>query len=284
MSNYADIYYQSNDGLRLYARDYGHANPTHTILCVHGLTRNSGDFEDIAEHLNKHARIIAVDQRGRGKSDYDPNWQNYLPTTYVQDMFALIDHLNLQDIVLLGTSMGGLMSMMMVASKPEMFNRVIINDIGPVVAPEGLARIKAYVGKTKPVTTWQEAAERIQELNGHFYPDFTDEDWRRFARRTYHSSEDGYPVLSYDANISKPIAESEEASVSPDLWPLFEACANTPILTLRGEYSDILSTETMTEMQNRHPNCTCITIPRVGHVPMLSEPESIGAVEAFLKN
>lgn len=282
MNNYKDIYYKSSDGLSLYARDYTHPDPKHTILCMHGLSRNSADFEDIAAHLNQHSRVIVVDQRGRGKSDYDPDWQNYHTGTYVNDMFTLIDHLELDDIVLFGTSMGGLMSMMMVATKPEPFNRIIINDIGPVVDIDGLNRLKGYVGKTEPVTSWQGASIRTQEINGAFYPDFTDEDWMKFAHRLYHEQEDGCPILSYDPNIAKPIALSDEAAVSPDLWQFFEACFDTPTMVLRGELSDLLTTETFQEMQDRHPKCSGVTIHRIGHAPILNESESIAAVDAFL--
>ncbi|UTW54715.1 alpha/beta fold hydrolase [Kordiimonas sp. SCSIO 12610] len=282
MSEYQDVYYKSSDGLTLYARDYPHSNPKHTILCMHGLSRNSADFEEIIPYLHKHSRVIAVDQRGRGKSDYDPSPENYLPTTYVQDMFSLINYLSLDKVTLLGTSMGGLMSMMMAAANPALFEGIIINDIGPVVDPKGLNRIKAYVGKTKPAKTWAEAADRIRELNGPFYPDFTDDDWAKFAKRTYHEDSDGAPVLSYDPNISKPIEQSEEAAVSPDLWPLFEACASIPILVIRGEYSDILHPDTVDEMKRRHPNCMGITIPRVGHAPILNEDKSIAAIANFL--
>ena len=283
MSEYKDIYYKSSDGLSLYARDYSHPDPTHTILCMHGLSRNSADFEDIAAHLNQHSRIRVVDQRGRGKSDYDPNWENYLPATYVNDMFTLIDHLELKDIILFGTSMGGLMSMIMAASRPELFQRIIINDIGPIVNAEGLNRLKGYVGKTKPVTSWPEASIRTQEINGAFYPNYNEDDWMQFARRTYHEQENGCPILSYDPNIAKPIEASEEAAVSPDLWQFFEACNALPTLVLRGEYSDLLTVEIFQEMQNRHPKCEGVTIHRVGHAPILNESESVDAVEAFLK-
>lgn len=281
MTDYEDVFYAAPDGLKLYARDYRHKDASLTILCMHGLTRNSADFESIAPHLNERYRVVSVDQRGRGRSDYDPDWQHYTPVTYVADMWKLLDDLGVREVVLFGTSMGGLMSMM-AAMQPGRVKGAIINDIGPVVDPKGLARIKGYVGKTKPAASWPEAAARIKELNVQFYPDFTEDDWMKFARRTFHKGADGVPVLSYDPNISRPMADAPDDAVPPDLWPLFEMTTETPTLVLRGELSDILSAEMAEEMATRHPDCTAVMIPRVGHAPILDEPAAVTAIDAFL--
>jgi pimeloyl-ACP methyl ester carboxylesterase len=282
MPEYRDHYYTSPDGLRLYARDYPHDKPRATILCMHGLTRNSADFEGIAAHLAQNYRLLIVDQRGRGRSEYDSNIDNYQPAVYVQDMFKLLDELQLDKVMLMGTSMGGLMSMIMVAMQPQRFTAVIMNDIGPEIAPEGLARIKGYVGKTAPATSWEDAAEKSREINGAAFPDYTDADWMRFARATYREDESGVPRLAYDPAIAQPMQENQDAAVPPDLWPLFEAMANTPLLLIRGEITDILAPECVSRMQAIKPDMDIATIPGRGHAPILDEPECIAAIDGFL--
>ena len=159
MSNYTDVWYQSTDGLKLYARDYpcraGGVAQKATILCMHGLTRNSADFAGLAEHLSERFHVLSVDQRGRGRSEYDSVTSNYTPIIYVQDMFTLLDHLGLGEVILVGTSMGGLMSMLMAAMQPGRVRAIVLNDIGPELDPRGLERIKSYVGKSRPVSNWE---------------------------------------------------------------------------------------------------------------------------------
>ena len=282
MADYADYYYDSEDGLRLYARDYPHPAPRATILCMHGLTRNSADFEGIAGHLAPNYRLLVVDQRGRGLSAWDGDPANYQPAVYVRDMFRLLDSLQLYKVVLMGTSMGGLMSMIMSAMQPERLAAVIMNDIGPVVHSAGLARIKGYVGQTAPVRSWEEASERAKDINGHAFPDYTDADWLRFARALYREDDDGTPVLAFDPAISTPMLESTDDAVPPDLWPAFDALAAIPTLVIRGELSDILAPDCVAEMRRRKPDLQVAEIPRRGHAPTLDEPECIAAIDRFL--
>ncbi len=240
---YEDFYYESEDGLRLYARHYLHEAPRATILCMHGLTRNSADFEDIANHLASDYRLIVAEQRGRGLSQWDPNPENYSPGVYVKDMLRLLDLLGVETVILMGTSMGGLMSVIMKAMQPERIQAAIINDIGPVVDPEGLERIKGYVGKTEPARSWDEAVSLNKAINGHAFPTLAEQDWQAFTRALYRENEDGVPVLAYDPAISKPMLEAQESAVPPDLWPMFDLLVDTPVLVIRGELSDILSTD-----------------------------------------
>ncbi len=176
---------------------------------MHGLTRNSADFEDICNELADDYRLIVVDQRGRGLSDNDPNPANYNPLVYVQDMFLLLDKLELSSVILFGTSMGGMMAMMMAAMKPDMVEAIIINDIGPEIAEKGLDRLKKYVGKQFPVSNWEEAAKQTAAINGIAFPDATNEDWLKFAKRLYHEDDNGRPVIACDPNIAIPLADND---------------------------------------------------------------------------
>jgi pimeloyl-ACP methyl ester carboxylesterase len=282
MTEFADLWYHSADSLRLYARDYaGPGLDAPVALCMHGLTRNSADFAGLAPHLAQHYRVLVADQRGRGRSDYDPDPANYQPGTYVQDMFALLDSQGIQQALLVGTSMGGLMAMLMAAMQPARFSGIVLNDIGPKVDPVGLERIKRYVGKSRPVADWHEAAAQIRDINADAFPDFTEEDWLAFARALYREV-DGVPVLAYDPAIAQPMAASDDNAVPPDLWPVFESIRSLPILVIRGTNSDILATGCVAEMQRRKPDLVSAEIPLRGHAPTLDESESRRAIDSFI--
>ena len=284
-ADYVDYYYQSNDGLRLYARDYACRNTKETeppvVLCMHGLTRNSADFALLASHLSNRYRVISVDCRGRGKSEYDPNIANYNPATYVQDMLSLLASLKINKVILCGTSMGGLMSFIMGAAQPELVQGMIINDIGPEIDQRGLDRIKAYVGKSVPVSNWDEAVAQAKAINGIAFPDFSEEEWLDFAQGIYRE-ENGVPVLSYDPAIAQPIDEDDETAVPPDLWPLFDSLLSTPMLVVRGETSDILARSCVETMQERKGDLYYAEIPNRGHAPTLNEPAAVAAIDHFL--
>ena len=281
--DYRDYWYTSADGLRLYARDYpGPGGDALPVLCMHGLSRNSADFAGLADHLAPSRRGIVAEQRGRGRSAWDPTPANYTPLTYVQDMFLLLDELGLERVALIGTSMGGLMSFLMAAQAPQRFPGMVINDIGPEIDPVGLARIQRYVGKNPPVTSWDEAVAKTREINEVAFPDYSDEEWLAFTRNLY-VEQDGVPVLAYDPAIAEGMADPEETgAVPPDLWPVFEAAAAVPMLVIRGELSDILAADCVTRMGERDPDLESVEVPRVGHAPMLTEPEALRAIDAFL--
>lgn len=277
-----DVLYQSSDGLRLYARDYRNDQAKHTLLCMHGLSRNSADFAALCEHMADDYRIVAVDQRGRGRSDYDSSPDNYQLGVYVQDMFTLIEHLELQQPVLIGTSMGGLIAMLMQATQPGRFAGLILNDIGPVVNPAGLQRIKGYVGKIGPVNSWEEAARQVEMINKAAFPNFQRQDWEDFARNMYGEDDKGVPVLLYDPAIAKPMDEDNTDAVAPELWPVFDAALSTPLLLVRGELSDILAPDCVREMQARHADMHYVEVADVGHAPVLDEPQAVQAIKEFL--
>jgi pimeloyl-ACP methyl ester carboxylesterase len=252
------------------------------VLCLHGLTRNSADFDALAAHLAPRFRVIVPDQRGRGRSAYDPDPSRYQPPVYVRDTWRLLDHLGVGHASVVGTSMGGLMAILMVASAPERVGAVVLNDIGPEVDPRGLRRIMSYVGKGEPVTDWAGAVEALRKLNGEIFPDYGDEQWRTMARRTFREDDRGVPVLDYDPAISRPIAEDERAAAPPALWPLFDLMRWTPLLVIRGETSDILAADCLARMQARRPDLRVCVVPRRGHAPDLGEPEAMAAIDAFL--
>ena len=282
MVGYTDIIYDSSDArLKLYARDYGGAGMP--VLCMHGLTRNSADFEWIATHLSGLGyRVIAVDQRGRGKSAWDPEPVYYTPAVYCGDMLKLLGQLGITRSVLIGTSMGGLMAMIMGVMAPQAVIGMVINDIGPEIDKTGLDRIASYTGKGKPVATWADAAERAKETNGIAFPDYHDNDWLDFARRTYAMNADGQLAPAYDPAISNAFATPQPTVAPPDLWGLWDKLEGLPILSIRGGISDLLSADTVTKMGERHAGMTAVTVRNRGHAPMLDESEAVIAIEAFL--
>ncbi len=288
MAEFDDLTYLSADGrLTLHARDYGvPTGPEATgrvVLCMHGLTRNSADFHDLAMHLKDRFRVISADQRGRGRSQWDPDPKNYTPAVYVQDMIRLLDHLAVGKAIAIGTSMGGLMAMIMGVAHRDRLLGAVINDVGPEIDPAGLARIAAYTGKTRPATNWAEAAELARFTNGVAFPDYGPADWMAFARRLYAEDQNGVPVLAYDPAISKGLETRTDAPVvPPDLWPMWDGLKELPIMAVRGALSDLLSDATLRRMEERHPGLHSLVVPGRGHAPMLDEPGVPQAIDAFL--
>jgi pimeloyl-ACP methyl ester carboxylesterase len=277
---YSDIYYDSHDlRVKLYARDYG--GDGMPVICMHGLSRNSADFEVIAPRLAECYRVIAVDQRGRGKSGWDEEPANYSPALYVQDMFKLMGDLGIARAVLIGTSMGGIMAMIIAMIAPQAVIGMVVNDVGPELDVSGLERIKSYVGKSPPITSWADAAARAKQTNDVAFPDYSDEDWLAFARRTYHEV-GGVPVSSYDPGISGTFDPGGPVVAPPDMWGIWETLKEIPVLGVRGELSDLLSEATFGRMLETHPGMRAVTVANRGHAPMLDEPEAISAIEAFL--
>ncbi len=276
--NYADLYFRNTDGLRLYARDYpGPHTAGDTIVCLPGLTRNSKDFADLADHLSRRYRVICPDLRGRGRSNRDPDPSRYRPDTYVADIWVLADLLKLSSFSIIGTSLGGLMAVLMAAQNAARISRIVLNDIGPDVDPRGIERIRGYVGKSLPVNSWKDAAAQTAATNGVAFPDYTDTDWQAMARNLY--IQDGaVPVLDYDPAIAQGLAS---ASAAPNLWPLFDALAHKPVLAIRGALSDLLSEATFAQMKQRLPKLRSLLVPNRGHAPTLTEPEALAAIDAF---
>jgi pimeloyl-ACP methyl ester carboxylesterase len=278
--------WRSRDGLSLYARDYPAAGEERglPVICLHGLTRNSKDFEEIAPIIAGWGRrVIVPDVRGRGQSDRDPNPHNYQPKIYARDVVEMMAELNISKAVFLGTSMGGLITMTMMAVRPRAVAAAILNDVGPAVAPEGIVRILSYVGQPAAISNWDDAAQYVRRTNGVAFPHYEVEDWHRFARRTFRQGVAG-PEFDYDPAITVPLAKPV-AKLS--LWIaglLFRRLARKrPTLLIRGATSDVISAEIAERMQRIAPQMQRIDVPGVGHAPMLTEPEAVDAIEQFLR-
>lgn len=278
-----DIYYRSQDGLRLYAADYGPTDAALTVLCMHGLTRNHKDFEPLIARLNLPCRFIAVDVRGRGASDRDPN-RTYTPQVYVGDMITLLNDVGVRKATLIGTSMGGLMAMIMSEVARDRILGIILNDVGPAVSPAGLKRIAGYTSGVRSFTDWQSAAQAICASQETLFPEYTDADWMAFAHQTCRETDEGKIVFDYDPAITENMNASGPGwRVNFMMWRVFGRMKNIPLLTLRGEHSDILTSRTAKRMCRRHRNCRLVTVPNRGHAPTLSEPEAAAAISEFLK-
>lgn len=278
-----DISWTSADGLDLYAKSYGPADARLTVLCIHGLTRNHQDFEPMIAALPRHHRYIAVDVRGRGKSAYDPAPENYQPKVYARDMLGLLDKLGIRQAALIGTSMGGLISLLMIRTAPGRVAGIALNDVGPVVEKAGIARIASYAGKVAPVTDWASAAAAVKTLQGAAFPDMPEERWMDFARRTYKELPSGKVVLAYDPGIARSLGKVKPGALTNFvMWRMFGATKKAPLLILRGETSDILSSDTAEKMAKRHPDARLAIVPRVGHAPILDEPQAVTALTDFL--
>lgn len=280
-----DIRYQSSDGLNLYAKRYGPKDAQLNVLCMHGLTRNHKDFEPMIAALPEQYQFIAVDVRGRGLSDRDKNAEHYSPVTYVGDMAALLDHLKLDRVALIGTSMGGLMSMIMMKAMPQRVRGVVLNDVGPVFETAGLNRIAAYTSNNEPMAGWDDAARTVGEVQADIFPDYGPEQWMAFARRTYRELSDGRVALDYDPEITRTVSQVRPGLLTRiAMWKLYKEMSKAPLLLIRGETSDILSEKTAAKMIKRHPDAQLVTVPRVGHAPILDEPEAVQGIRNFLAN
>ena len=285
MAEFEDRHWTSADGLRLHYRDYagpeaerGDKSP---VICIPGLTRNARDFEALAARLATRRRVLCLDLRGRGDSAYAKDPATYTPVTYVADLQALLDQAGIARFVAVGTSLGGLVTMLFAAGHADRLAGAVLNDIGPEVSAKGVARIIGYVGQGRSFETWMHAARALQESQGEMFPDFAITDWLTMAKRTMTLGSNGRIVFDYDMNIADPFATPSN-SAPPDLWPCWNALAGRPVLVLRGAMSDILSPETAAQMIAQVPEAELVTLPRIGHAPTLDEPEAVAAIERLL--
>ena len=274
----------SKDGLNLYARDYSAAGGETglPVVCLHGLTRNSKDFEELAPRIAATGRrAIVPDVRGRGLSDRDPNPAKYHPKTYARDVLTLMESLGIPHAVFIGTSMGGIITMTLAAIRPKAVAAAILNDVGPAIAPEGLARILAYAGKEPGVRTWDDAVEYVRGTSAAALPNLGPDGWRRFAERTFRDMGNG-PQLDYDPAISCTLRPPSRLAKLV-AWLLFRRLARKrPTLLIRGALSDIVSRDIAERMKRHAPGMELAQVPGVGHAPMLDELAAIAAIESFL--
>ena len=284
MSEFAWRSWRAADGTALFARDYpaGDGEARLPVVCLHGLTRNSRDFEAVAPWIAGQARrVLACDVRGRGRSAWaDP--ATYQPAVYAADVLALLDALGIARAVVVGTSMGGLIAMALAAIAPGRLAGAVVNDVGPELAPAGLARIAAYAGRTPEITDWAAAAACARELNATAFPAYGEADWAAFARRLFREADGGRIALDYDPAIRAPAPDPGAAAT--DLWPFVGQLAGEgrPLLLVRGALSDLLAPETVQAMRQCAPAMAYAEVPGVGHAPMLTEPEAKAAIADFL--
>ncbi len=280
-----DHYWWSNDGVRLHARVYdppANADPAlPPLLCIPGLTRNARDFDVLAPHLAQRRRVYALSLRGRGESGYAKDAMSYVPLTYVQDVVALLASEGIDRFASVGTSLGGLVTILLAATQHGRVAAAVLNDVGPELNPAGLERIKTYVGQASSFPTWVHAARAIGLANASVYPGWELDDWLVMAKRTHRLTREGRIVPDYDSNIAQPFRlPGGEAGV--DLWPAFDALCGVPTLVLRGALSDILSVEAANKMAARLPDVRLVTISGVGHAPTLDEPQAVTAIDELL--
>lgn len=282
LPDYSDGYWWSGDGLRLHYRDYPGDAGQPPLLCIPGLTRNARDYEALASRFAGTRRVIAVDLRGRGESGFARDPMTYVPLTYLQDLAGLVAELKLDRFVAVGTSLGGILTMLMASTHPERIAGAVLNDVGPEIDPVGLGRIRGYVGKANWHPTWMHAARALAEANGDVYPGYGIEQWLGMAKRLYRLTGAGRIVLDYDMKIAEPFrVPGNEAG--PDMWRAFDALKDKPLLVVRGETSDILAAATAAAMCARANRCELAVVPATGHAPTLDEPEAVAAIERLLE-
>lgn len=278
-----DVYFTARDGLRLHARRYrAPGTRLKPVLCLAGLSRNAKDFHDLAVHLSTghNARTVwALDARGRGLSEHDSDWKNYVVPIEMLDVLDLITLAGLAGCHVIGTSRGGIIAMVMAVSQPTALGAVVLNDIGPVIEQAGLNRISSYVGRMPLPATWEEATQTVADITGKSFPGVPGQQWVEVARAWY-GEKDGRPAAGFDPKIGKALSVKD--GPVPALWPQFHALIGKPLLVIRGEHSDILSQDTLRRMQARHPNCAALTVAGQGHAPLLKDEHTIGAIGRFL--
>ncbi|TXC70679.1 alpha/beta hydrolase [Sphingomonas ginsenosidivorax] len=270
MAAYENRYWWSKDGLRLHARDYAGDETRPPILCMPGLTRNARDFDALAARLAGRWRVIAIDFRGRGESAYAKDPMSYVPLTYVQDVEALLAELGIARFVAFGTSLGGIVTMLLAGFEPGRIAGALLNDIGPEIDATGLARIRSYVGRAGVFPTWMHAARCVSETQGDVYPDWQIEDWLAMAKRLYRLNSSGRIVLDYDLKIAEPF-RVVGGEAGPAMWPALAALRDVPTLIVRGGRSDLLSAAVADRMVAALDKAELVTVPGVGHAPTLSE-------------
>ncbi|MEO5973001.1 MAG: alpha/beta hydrolase [Sphingomicrobium sp.] len=281
MAAWRDRFWTSHDGLKLHYRDYDGPADKPPLLCLHGLTRNARDFEDFAALYAGRWRVIVPDFRGRGLSERDPEPKNYSPPVYVADILKLLDQLGIADAVFVGTSLGGLVTMLLAFSDEERVAAAVLNDIGPELDEAGLNRIESYVGKLALFADWDEAAAAITAGHAVAHPGYDKAKWLRFAHRICRETESGI-AFDYDMAIADNFHRSRQAPAR-DAWPYYRALAGRPLLIVHGALSDLLSADLAEKMRDAIPGADLVTVPNVGHPPELVEPEARAAIDRLLE-
>jgi len=286
MSDYVSRFVSTPDGLNLHVRIYGPPTTRSLpVVCLHGLARTSADFHCLALALSgyppNHRQVIAVDYRGRGRSDFDPNPANYNVGTELDDVLTVLSALDIRPAVFIGTSRGGILTMLLATIRPQAIVGAVLNDIGPVIEPVGLMRIKGYVGKLSQPKSFEHGGEILRQLLGAQFTSLTTDDWTAFAQRTFEER-DGKLVPSYDLALAQALVNFDMDNPMPPLWPQFEALARVPVMVLRGENSDLLSRATVAAMRQCKADLQVVEVPGQGHAPLLMEEGIIARLGQFI--
>ncbi len=282
--DWSDHYWWSSDGVRLHARVYAGPEGSESappILCMPGLARNVRDFEDLAPHVAQYRKVIVIEFRGRGESAFAKDPMTYVPLTYVQDVVAMLDELAIERFAAIGTSLGGLVAMLLAAALPGRIVGAVLNDVGPELQTAGLERIRDYIGAGGSQPTWMHAARAFAELNGAVYPGYEIHDWLRLTKRTHRLTAEGRIVTDYDKQIAAPLRAPGGGDAAMDLWPVYRALGDVPLLILRGELSDILARSAGEKMVAELPRARLVEVPGVGHAPTMDEPAARAAIDAW---
>ncbi len=279
-AEFRERFFSARDGRQLYFRDYGDPlSPGVAMLCLGGLTRNSKDFHPLARRLARRRRVLCPDYRGRGRSPYDPDRRNYAPPRILNDVLQLLAATNLHRVVVCGVSFGGYLAMGMGVAAPTALAGVILDDVGPEVDPAVGRRILDYVSVDRPQPDWDTAVAALKER----FPNLSRRDetaWRRFAEGSYREAEDGRLHFDWDPAIARPL--QQRGPRPTDYWPLYRSLRRVPVLAIRGGLSEVLSPATFARMAAEKPDLVQLTVPEVGHAPMLDEPETETAIDDFL--
>jgi pimeloyl-ACP methyl ester carboxylesterase len=278
-TDFTSLFFSARDGLKLHARDYGPlASQAAPVVCLPGFARTAADFHELALALsqdeNRPRRVLALDYRGRGLSDFDKNWKNYDIRIELDDVMQVLVATGITEAVFVGTSRGGLLTMALAAARPAAIMGVVMNDVGPVIDARGLLRIRGYVGKLPLPRSYVEGAEILKRLSDQQFPALGEAEWEMMARRTW-TDRDGRFRTDYDPNLMKVLEELDLEAPLPMLWPYFEALNGVPILAIRGENSDLLAEKTLQDMGERHPDCETLVAPGQGHAPLLGSKDMI---------
>lgn len=283
--NWTDRYFWTGDNVRLHYRDYpGGKEGQPALLCLPGITRNARDFEAFAAHFAPRFRVLAASFRGRGESGYARDPLTYVPLTYLQDMGLLMDDADVDRVVIVGTSLGGLIGLLLDVTQHRRIAGLVLNDVGPDMEEAGLARVRSMLGRGGNWASWLIAAREIARRQAEIYPDWTLEKWLTHAKRLCRVSREGRIVWDYDPEIAVPfnLPNNSANAGALDLWLALESYRDRPLLSIRGELSDILSASTQARMAERIPKLSAVTVPRVGHAPTLEEPAALDALERYL--
>jgi pimeloyl-ACP methyl ester carboxylesterase len=281
VATFVDRSWTSADGLKLHFRDYPGRTDRPPLLCLPGLTRNARDFAQLAARLAGEWRVLCPDLRGRGDSAYAKDPASYNPLQYADDLELLLAEQQIERFVAIGTSLGGLLVMLLAARAPKRIAGAVLNDVGPELAPAGLARIRDYIGQARSYPTWMHAARAVEETQALAFPDYQASAWLAMAKRVMVVGGSGRIVFDYDMKIAEAFTPPS-GEPAADWWPAFLALQGRPVTVLRGALSDVLTAEAQQQMVARLPGAEAVTVPRVGHAPMLDEPAALAAVDRLL--